>query len=40
MEEELIGLFRNRKHIYREDVEDWLLDYTEDEFSTVADDDR
>ncbi len=40
MEEELIGQFRTKKEIYREEVEDWLLDYLEDEFSTVADDDR
>ncbi len=40
MEEELIGQFRDKKEIYRENVEDWLLDYLEDEFSTVANDGR
>ncbi len=40
MEEELIEQFRTKKDIYREDVEDWLLDYLEDEFCTVADDNR
>jgi hypothetical protein len=40
LEDQLIQMFRTRKELYRDQVEDFLTEFLEDEFSTYADDGR
>ncbi|CAM9206340.1 unnamed protein product, partial [Scytosiphon promiscuus] len=39
LEEELMNLFRTKKEIYKDEVEDFLSDFLDDNFSTYAEDD-
>ena len=40
LESELIDMFRVRKHLYRDEVEDFLVAFLDDNFGTYAEDER